>query len=530
MKRLTISTVVALAAIVAGCGSSSSDSGGGGKTVVPKAGGATQTDVPSNAKSGGDLTMLSNGDIDWADPGQTYYQFGYQVAYAVYRTLYSFKPDNSVDPVPDLASGPPQISKDQKTITIKIRSGVKYAPPVNREVKAQDVKYAIERAFTSNVPSGYATSYFGSIIGAPTTPPKIGDEKPFPGLQTPDDHTLVIKLSKPRAALVTGAMVLPITAPVPEEYAKQYDEKTPTDYDQYAVASGPYMIKNDKTGKLIGRQAGKELDIVRNPNWDKSTDYRPAYLNSITIEEGNADPAVSSRRTLSGKDLVCCGDSAHPPASILARLSRTPDQVGRANGGGAHWESLNTTIKPFDNVNVRRAAIAITDRFALRKIAGGAYIGPIAQSYIPPGLPGFDQSGGLKGFADFDWMQHPDGGSADVAKKYMLLAKKDGVPVDANGKYTGNAQLAAVVAGVPDSVRAAESLQSDLAKIGLNIKIRQVPQDTLYTKFLGVPKNEPAIGIGVGWVKDFQDGETLIAPIFPSDTIRPAGNVNWSQL
>ena len=34
----------------------------------------------------------------------------------------------------------------------------------------------------------------------------------------------------------------------------------------------------------------------------------------------------------------------------------------------------------------------------------------------------------------------------------------------------------------------------------------------------------------MGWVKDFQDAQTLLSPIFPSDTIRPSGNVNWSQL
>ena len=38
--------------------------------------------------------------------------------------------------------------------------------------------------------------------------------------------------------------------------------------------------------------------MVRNPNWDKDTDYRPAYLDSITIEEGNDDLTVASRRTL----------------------------------------------------------------------------------------------------------------------------------------------------------------------------------------------------------------------------------------
>ena len=49
-------------------------------------------------------------DVDYLDPGQAYYTFGYIVPYSTNRTLYSFKPGDSVKPVPDLAEGPPEIS------------------------------------------------------------------------------------------------------------------------------------------------------------------------------------------------------------------------------------------------------------------------------------------------------------------------------------------------------------------------------------------------------------------------------------
>ena len=42
---------------------------------------------------------------------------------------------------------------------------------------------------------------------------------------------------------------MPITVPVPKEYAAKFDRKTPTDYDQYVAFTGPYMVKHDlKTG------------------------------------------------------------------------------------------------------------------------------------------------------------------------------------------------------------------------------------------------------------------------------------------
>ena len=67
-------------------------------------------------------------------------------------------------------------------------------------------------------------------------------------------------------------------------------------------------------------------------------------------------------------------------------------------GGGTRWIALNTTKKPFDNINIRKAVIAGFDRDALRMTRGGEFIGPIAQGFIPPGIPGFEESGGEKGF------------------------------------------------------------------------------------------------------------------------------------
>src|ERR687890_774763 len=159
LSALLIGLIAIFALVAAGCGGSDSESGGGSS-------GDTSGGAPAKGKQGGDLTFLAAADVDYLDPGQSYYTFGYQVLYASNRPLYMFAPGDE-EQQPDLADGDPQISEDKKTITVKIRTGVKYAPPVDREVKSEDIKYAIERAFSANVPSGYATSYFGDIVGAP---------------------------------------------------------------------------------------------------------------------------------------------------------------------------------------------------------------------------------------------------------------------------------------------------------------------------------------------------------------------------
>src|SRR4029453_15393145 len=135
--RSSVALLAALALVAAGCGSSSE--GGSGE--------AGNTGAPVKGKKGGKVTFLAAADVDYLDPGQTYYTFGYAGAYATQRPLYSFKPGDAERPGPPLAESEPQISKDNKKITVKIRSGVKYSPPVNREVTTKDIKYAFERAF-----------------------------------------------------------------------------------------------------------------------------------------------------------------------------------------------------------------------------------------------------------------------------------------------------------------------------------------------------------------------------------------------
>jgi peptide/nickel transport system substrate-binding protein len=83
--------------------------------------------------------------------------------------------------VPDLAAGQPRISADGKTVTVKLKRGIRFGPPVNREVTSADVKYAIERSFSVAVTNGYVSLYFSDIVGSPAKPPKT--PKPVSGIR-----------------------------------------------------------------------------------------------------------------------------------------------------------------------------------------------------------------------------------------------------------------------------------------------------------------------------------------------------------
>jgi peptide/nickel transport system substrate-binding protein len=502
--------MAALSLGVAACGGSDKTSGGNKDATTP----------PKSAKQGGALTVLWSGDVDHIDCGQTYYQMGLFICFSTQRALYSYKPDDGATVVPDLATGPPQVSADGKTVTVKIRSGVKFSPPVNREVTSADVKYAIERGLFSSVASGFTASYFSDVVGAK---PGAKPGTKVSGIETPDKTTIVFKLTRGTGGvLAAGALAYPNSAPVPEEYAKKFDSATQSAYGENQVATGPYMIENDAAGKAIGYEATKRIHLVRNPNWDKSTDFKPAYLDEINNLEGNDDVTVASRRILSGKSMIS-GDWAPPPEIVKQATQQFKDQIQFMGGAGNRYVSMNTTIKPFDDVNVRKAVLAGFDRNAMRLTRGGATVGDIATHFIMPGTPGFDDAGGMKGTgADF---LSPDGApNLALAAEYL---KKAGYP---SGKYTGKDPILMVGSNTGIASKTAEVAKAQFEKLGFKVTLRLVNQNTMYTRFCNTPSAKVAVCPNVGWIKDFADGQTVLDPTFNGKNILDEGNSNWSQL
>jgi peptide/nickel transport system substrate-binding protein len=471
-------------------------------------------------KKGGTLHVMSNGDVDFVDPGAAYYQFSYIMTYATQRPLYSYKPSDAAKAVPDFAASQPVVSNGGKTITIKIRPGVHFSPPVNREATAADVKYAIERGYNPHVANGYVGAYFGSVIGA-----KGATGGNISGIQTPNKDTIVFQLDKPEASTVIGALSLPISAPVPKEYASKYDAmKTPNQYGFHQVATGPYMIQNNAAGNTVGYTPGRKILLVRNPNWNASTDYRKAYVNQIEFDEGNTDAIGTSRSILSGSGMVNGQADFNPPPQILKQLS-TGSQANQLTigpqTGRVRYVAMNTTIKPFDNVNVRRAVAAAMNRTAMRQQMGGPVAGEIPTHFLPATIPGYAQAGGAKG-PGYDFLAHPSGDLA-LAHSYM---KKAGYP---SGKYTGGGTFTMVSDNTSPTKDAAQVAEQAFTALGFHIKLVQVTHDSMYTKFCNVPAQKVAICPSVGWQKDFPDPASMLEPTFKGSNILPTNNSNWPQ-
>jgi peptide/nickel transport system substrate-binding protein len=461
---------------------------------------------------GGDLTMLAATDTDYLDPGHTYYTFGEMVVLATNRPLYSFKPGDALHPVPDLAAADPQISADQKTVTVTIKPGIRYAPPVDREVTSADVKYAFERFFSVNV-GGQYPGYFQVIKGAPSR--ETRGVRAISGITTPDPHTIVFSLRKAAGVSFAASLVMPITVPVPAEYAKPFDAHNPSTYNTHVAFTGPYMVQK--------YDPGKSIQLVRNPNWVAATDYRPAYLSSIHITTNASDAVAAGRKVATGRDLLL---DTNPPADVLRSVrASSPGLLTTVPAGGFRYFSLNTEIKPFNNLNVRKAVMAGFDRTAARRARGGADVGDLATHFLPPDLPGFAQAGGLDGFPDIDYFNKSNvSGNRKLAAKYL---KKAGYK---SGKYTGKKPLLLVGANIGPGKATIEVAARQLRRLGFKTRVRVVAQDAVYTDWCQVASKKVAM-CAAGWFKDFADPQSMLEPPFKGASInRHGGNINYSML
>ena len=538
-RAAIVGAIVGVLALgVTACGSSNSSKSSSGsssgsststsavQTVPLKPGENPAGQTLYGKKKGGTLTVYSSEDFEHLDPGESYFELDYAVDYATQRPLFSYPPNSANTLVPDLATAVPTtsnggITDGGKTITVHIEPNVKFSPPVNRVVTSKDVAFAIERGANPNVANAYMT-YFASVKGESTA--KGG---PWAGISTPNNTTIVFHLTKPQAPIVIGALSLPITMPVPKEFAAPLDKHAPTTYGSTAiVATGPYMLEsNPKTGVFagLGYQTGKSATLVRNPNWDPSTyssAYKPpAYLDRINIQIGG-DASVIGPQVLKGSDSV----QLDTPANAVVKLAyeKYPSQITFTPGSGDHYIALDNQHGPFANVNLRRAAWAAEDRAAVVKERGGSLAAEPATHFIYPGNDGFDQAGGLAG-PQVPWNTDVNGNLA-VAEKYMKAA---GYPT---GKYTGNAVVQIVGANNGNSPAVVQIFNSALTSLGFKTHVSLVDQSVMYSKYCGVPKQEIDACPTVGWIRDFANPLTSLYVTFYGPAIVPTNNSNWGQV
>jgi peptide/nickel transport system substrate-binding protein len=446
------------------------------------------------------------------------------------RTLVTYKHIDGVpgdEIVPDIAESW-ETSADGLTWTFHLKSGVMFGPPLDRAVTSADIAYAFQRINTKSLIAQYGNYYAGVIEGL------TGDAKspstPISGISTPDDSTIVFTLTKPTGDLLYR-LAMPATAPIPEEVGKCFTKAG--DYGRYVISSGPYMIKGEDAldtsscnalKPLSGYDPDKFMVFVRNPNYDAATDspdVRSANLDGVVITiDTNTDDIFN--KIQSGE--LDGSWASLPPATLEQQYLTNPDLKDNfhINSGDRTWYiTMNLLVPPFDDVHVRKAVNFVIDKAALQKVWGGPAHGEIATMPEPPTV--------LESTANTDPYPSPNHeGDVAAAQAEMKQSKYDS---NGDGKCDADVcnNVLLINRNSTPQVSMSPILTEDLAKIGINVKIRELDTSTAYTT-IQTTDNLIPIASNAGWGKDYADPYGFDFFIFNSAGIACSGQVNYSEL
>ena len=465
------------------------------------------------------------------DPTGEYYYFAWGIySNLLLRSLVTYEhvegPEGAV-PVADLAEELPEPTDGGTTYTFELKDGVRFGPPVNREITSHDIEYAFERIGAVEG-FGLYRWYFDPLIkGMHAFYLERSDD--ISGIETPDERTIVFHLTRPAGDFL-HRLSLPATAPIPQEIARC--DRGYGDYGRHVIASGPYMVEGSedlvvdegcKAMKgLRGFRPKKRLVLVRNPNYDARTDspeVRESFVDEVRFRV--FDKAKSIRRRIEDGRL----ESAvyQPPPKVIERYESDPelDATMRSAPLDRSWYlTMNLTQPPFDDVHVRRAVNLVMDKAALREAWGGPTAGDIATHILPPNVTGGHPDG-----SEYDPYATPEHrGDIDAARAEMSLSSYDS---DGDGICDSERceNVRALNRNEGPWMKMQPVIEEQLRAIGIDLAVRE--KTDFYTPTMTVERNVP-FGLGPGWGKDYSDAHTFMPWLFHSRRILCHGNTNYS--
>ncbi len=406
-------------------------------------------------------------------------QYGdWQVLNATCAKLYNY-PDASGAAasrvIPEVARGMPAISRDGLRYTFTIRPGFRFSPPNDAPVTANTFRHVIERALSPRwlvEAPALNRAEVPDIAGLRAY--ESGQARHISGITASGDR-LVIRLLHPDAIL-PQRLALTFYCAVPD------DAQVPAHLP--LPMAGPYYV--------TGYSPGKQIVLARNPNY---SGHRPARLQTIDITIG-APPASSIAHVIAGTE-----DYYAAPGFSLNVMSPTEEARLQARYGAerglAHqrffenpspavwYLTFNTARGLFVSARLRRAVSFAIDRRALVAEQGGVGPSRPTDQYLPPGVPG---SGGAS--------IYPLGG--DVARARRLAGRR-------------RHQATLIIANVPPFPQRAQIVQSNLAKIGIDVRIVPLSITEMFNR---VRDPHATWDIATtGWAPDYPDPSNVLNPL-----------------
>ena len=429
-------------------------------------------------KQGGDIVITYKDDIATLDPAIGYDWVNWSMIKSLFSRLMDYTP-GTTELVPSLAESF-EVSPDGLTYTFKLRKGAKFTN--GREIVASDVKYSIERAVDPKT-QGPGAGFFGAIKGFDDV--TGGKTTTLEGIEAPDASTVVFHLSRPDATFL-HVLAVNFASVVPKEAV----EAAAGDFGKKPVGSGTFILKDWTVGQSLTFERNPEYFIKDMPHIDK-----------FTVEVGQ-EPLVALLRLQKG-EVDIAGDGI-PPAKFL-EIKNSPEGAEIiVDGQQLHtgYVTLNTKVKPFDDVKVRQAVNMAINKERITRILNGR--ATPANQPLPPLMPGYDKA--FTGYA------------FDVEKAKALLAEAGHPDGFETILYSTNTD---------PQPRIAQAIQQDLAAVGIKAEVRALAQANVIAAG-GTEGEAPMIWSGgMAWIADFPDPSNFYGPILGcSGAVQ--GGWNWS--
>jgi peptide/nickel transport system substrate-binding protein len=270
--------------------------------------------------------------------------------------------------VPDLAASLPSPTDGGRTYTFRVRRGIHYSD--GRLLRPEDFRRALQRTLViSRDPV-----YYGAIVGATECAASPRHCDLSRGIAVDDEAwTITFNLRAPDASFLFK-LALPFAYAVPAGTPNR-DAGT-----QPVAATGPYVIAAYRPGRFVR--------LVRNPRFHVWSDAaQPAGYPDEIVWRLGMRPAGQVAAVEAGKADVAV--DGVPPVRLSQVETQYASQVRENPLARTTFAFLNTRVRPFSDVRVRRAVNYAADRGAFVRAAGGPDRAQPTCQFLPPNFPGY---------------------------------------------------------------------------------------------------------------------------------------------
>ncbi|MEP6701629.1 MAG: ABC transporter substrate-binding protein [Betaproteobacteria bacterium] len=229
------------------------------------------------------------------DPVKIHDYYSGTVIEAIYDTLLTYDYLARPSKLAPRASALPEITDAGRTWTFHIKKGIVFMPDPafkgkRRELVADDFAYAIKRFLDPKNRSPYAFFFEGKVLGLDALADdakksgKFDYDKKIPGLETPDPHTLRIRLKEPDYAM-GQILAFAETSAVAREVIEAYGDES----NFHPVGTGPYTLDKYVRSSKIFLKANPDY---RKETWDFKAGSDPRDKEIVAAMKGKSIPAI----------------------------------------------------------------------------------------------------------------------------------------------------------------------------------------------------------------------------------------------